>query len=179
MLTSGTTAQPRAVRITHCNIQANTNSIIQYLDLNPSDRILVVLPFYYCYGTSLLHTHLRVGGSMALCNTFAYPETALDMLASLDCTGFAGVPSTYQLLLRNTSFPSRKFPSLRKVQQAGGKLPVVFIQELRDCATRLRSSLLCMVKPKRPPGYPICLQKCWTPNWVRSARGFPALFCRF
>jgi acyl-CoA synthetase (AMP-forming)/AMP-acid ligase II len=136
MLTSGTTALPRAVRITHRNIQSNTTSIIQYLDLDCSDRILVVLPFYYCFGTSLLHTHLRVGGSLTLCNTFAYPETALDMLESTSCTGFAGVPSTYQLLLRNTSFPARKFKSLRKVQQAGGKLPVVFIQELKTALSQ-------------------------------------------
>ena len=130
MLTSGTTARPRAVRVTHRNIQANTNSIIEYLELNSQERILVILPFYYCFGTSLLHTHLRVGGSLALCNTFAYPETALDMIEATQSTGFAGVPSTYQTLLRNTSFPQRGFKSLKKVQQAGGKLPVVFIREL-------------------------------------------------
>jgi len=132
MLTSGTTARPRAVRITHRNIQANTNSIIEYLELNADDRILVVLPFYYCFGTSLLHTHLRVGGSLALCNTFAYPETALDMIEVTHSTGLAGVPSTYQTLLRNTSFPTRNLTTLRKIQQAGGKLPIVFIQELME-----------------------------------------------
>ena len=87
MLTSGTTALPRAVRITHRNIQANTDSIIEYLDLTAEERILVILPFYYCYGTSLLHTHLRMGGSLALCNTFAYPETALDMIETTQATG--------------------------------------------------------------------------------------------
>ena len=130
MLTSGTTARPRAVRVTHRNIQANTDSIIKYLELSSAERMLVVLPFYYCFGTSLLHTHLRVGGSLALCNTFAYPETVLDIFDTSESTGFAGVPSTYQTLLRNTSFPRRELKSLRKVQQAGGKLPVVFIKEL-------------------------------------------------
>jgi acyl-CoA synthetase (AMP-forming)/AMP-acid ligase II len=132
MLTSGTTSRPRAVRVTHRNIQANTDSIIEYLDLDHNDRILSILPFYYCFGTSLLHTHLRAGGSLALCNTFAYPETALDMIDATHSTGFAGVPSTYQTLLRNTSFPKRGLESLKKVQQAGGKLSVVFIQELRE-----------------------------------------------
>jgi acyl-CoA synthetase (AMP-forming)/AMP-acid ligase II len=130
MLTSGTTAYPRAVRVTHRNIQANTDSIIQYLDLTSQERILVVLPFYYCFGTSLLHTHLRVGGTVVICNTFAYPETALDLLDAAQCTGLAGVPSTYQTLLRNTTFAQRKLNSLRKIQQAGGKLQVVFIREL-------------------------------------------------
>lgn len=130
MFTSGTTARPRAVRVTHRNIQANTDSIINYLGLTSADRMLTVLPFYYCFGTSLLHTHLRVGGSLTLCNTFAYPETALDMMEHAECTGFAGVPSTYQTLLRNSSFPKRNIKTLRKVQQAGGKLPVVLIKEL-------------------------------------------------
>lgn len=130
MLTSGTTARPRAVRITHRNIQANTDSIIEYLKLNSAEKMLVVLPFYYCFGTSLLHTHLRVGASLVLCNTFAYPETALDMIELTHSTELAGVPSTYQMLLRNSSFPNRKISTLHEIQQAGGKLPVVLIKEL-------------------------------------------------
>ncbi len=130
MFTSGTTARPRAVRITHRNIQANTNSIVNYLALDANERIGVILPFYYCFGTSLLHTHLRVGGTLVVSNQFVYPETTLDLMEATECTGFAGVPSTYQTLLRNSTFPRRELKSLRKVQQAGGKLQTVLIQEL-------------------------------------------------
>lgn len=130
MFTSGTTAQPRAVRITHRNIQANTSSIIEYLDLGTTDRMMAILQFYYCFGASLLHTHLRVGGSLVLANSFVYPEVVLDLMEATECTGFAGVPSTYQTLLRNSTFPKRQIKSLSKVQQAGGKLQTVLIQEL-------------------------------------------------
>ena len=130
MFTSGTTARPRAVRITHRNIQANTSSIIEYLDLNAADRMLAVLQFYYCFGASLLHTHLRVGGSIVLANSFVYPEVVLDLIEETACTGLAGVPSTFQTLLRNATFLKRQIKSLRKVQQAGGKLQNVLIQEL-------------------------------------------------
>jgi long-chain acyl-CoA synthetase len=138
MFTSGTTARPRAVRVTHRNIQANTNSIIEYLELDSNERILVILPFYYCFGASLLHTHLRVGGSVALCNTFTFPETSLDLMESAECTGFAGVPSSFQLLLRNSTFPRRATPSLKKIQQAGGKLHSVLIQELVTAKPRAK-----------------------------------------
>ena len=94
--------------------------------------MMVALPFYYCFGTSLLHTHLRVGGRLVLCNSFVYPQVALDLMEAEQCTGFAGVPSMYQTLLRNSAFPRRAFPHLRKIQQAGGKLPSVLIQELVD-----------------------------------------------
>jgi acyl-CoA synthetase (AMP-forming)/AMP-acid ligase II len=138
MFTSGTTAKPHAVRVTHRNIQANTNSIIEYLQLSNADRIMAVLPFYYCFGTSLLHTHLRAGGSLALANSFVYPEMVLDLMESTECTGFAGVPSTYQTLLRNSSFPRREMKSLRKLQQAGGKLQNVLIEELVTAVPQAR-----------------------------------------
>lgn len=130
MLTSGTTAKPRITRVTHMNIQSNTDSIIQYLGLTRSDRILSVLPFYYCYGTSLLHTHLRVGGSLALADSVGFPEKVLDLMEETACTGFAGVPTTFQMYLRNSTFPQRSLPALQKIQQAGGKLMPALIEEL-------------------------------------------------
>lgn len=130
MFTSGTTARSRVVRVTHRNIQANTNSIIQYLELSQLDRIMAVLPFYYCFGTSLLHTHLRAGGSLVLGNTMTFPETIVDLMETTQCNGLAGVPSTFQTFLRNSSFPTRNNKPLRKIQQAGGKLQDVLIREL-------------------------------------------------
>lgn len=130
MFTSGTTARPKAVRITHRNLQANTDSIIEYLSLTAADRIFVVLPFDYCFGTSLLHTHLRVGGALVLNASFMYPETALNWLETSQATGLAGVPSIYQTLLRRTTFTKRPLRALRKIQQAGGKLSDVLIKEL-------------------------------------------------
>jgi long-chain acyl-CoA synthetase len=142
MFTSGTTAQPRLVRVTHHNIQANTNSIIQYLNLGIDDRVIAVLQFFYCFGTSLLHTHLRAGGSIVCATSFIFPEVVLDMMEKYRCTGFAGVPSTYQTLLRNTTFKKRKLESLNKFQQAGGKLQTVLIQEL--CASAPQAKVFVM-----------------------------------
>lgn len=130
MFTSGTTARPRLVRITHKNIQANTNSIIEYLNLTSQERVLAVLQFFYCFGTSLLHTHLRAGASIVMATSFAFPEVVVNMLEENACTGFAGVPSTFQTLLRNSTFPKRALRDLRKIQQAGGKLQNVLIEEL-------------------------------------------------
>jgi long-chain acyl-CoA synthetase len=130
MFTSGTTSRPRLVRVTHRNIQANTNSIVEYLELDSQDRVMALLQFFYCFGTSLLHSHLRAGGSVVMATSFVYPELVLNQMQAAACTGFAGVPSTYQTLLRNSTFPQRQFTSLRKLQQAGGKLQPVLIQEL-------------------------------------------------
>ena len=138
MLTSGSTGESKGVMVTHRNIEANSRDIITYLGLGPGDRTMTVLPFYYCYGTSLLHTHLMAGGSLVLNNRFMFPEKVLDEMAERRCSGFAGVPSTYQILLRRTHFAERRFPDLRWLQQAGGKLPNPFIQEIRRAFPKVR-----------------------------------------
>lgn len=132
IFTSGSTGIPKGVMLTHENLVTNTSSIIQYLELTSNDRIMAVLPFSYCFGTSLLHTHLRVGGSVVINNMFMFPGKVLDEINEKQCTGFAGVPSTFQILLRRSPLKKMQFPSLRYVQQAGGKLTDAFITELRE-----------------------------------------------
>ncbi len=138
MCTSGSTGEPKGVMVTHGNILCNTRDIIEYMGLRPDDRVMVVLPFSYCYGISLLHTHLAVGGSLVLNNRFMFPEKVLDDLQRKQCTGLAGVPATYQILLRKTHFAQREFPALRWLQQAGGSLPDSFLRELRQAMPQVR-----------------------------------------
>ena len=133
IFTSGSTGKPKGVMISHKNLIANTDSIVTYLKLSQADRMLVVLPFYYCYGLSLLHTHLRAGGSVILNNSFIFLGSVIRDLKQYQCTGFAGVPSHFQILLRKSdSFRNTEFPELRYVTQAGGKLPPIFIDEFRE-----------------------------------------------
>lgn len=133
LFTSGSTGEPKGVKLSHKNLRVNTTSIIEYLELNSDDIMLVVLPFYYCYGLSLLHTHLKVGGSIVLNNTFIFLGSVLKDLQKYKCTGFAGVPSHFQVLLRKSeSFKKLELPSLKYVTQAGGKLHNVFIREFMD-----------------------------------------------
>jgi long-chain acyl-CoA synthetase len=142
MFTSGSTGQPNAVKVSHRNIIANTESIIQALGLDASDRVMSVLPFDYCFGTSLLHTHLRVGGSLVLHNAFQYTEDVLNQMERFGCTEIAGVPLIYQRLLRKSSMPRRSWPTLRLAQQAGGKLADVFIREFRDAFPQTKLAVM-------------------------------------
>lgn len=121
--TSGSTGTPKGVMLSHKNIVSNMQSIVNYLKLVPSDRMLVVLPFHYIYGRSLLYTHFLSGGSIAIDNRFAFPSAILNTMKDLSITCFAGVPSTFSILMRKTDFARREFPSLRLMTQAGGPMP--------------------------------------------------------
>ena len=130
LFTSGSTGTPKGVLITHQNIIANTDSIIKYLHIGDNDIMGVVLPFYYCYGLSLLHTHIKVGGSLVLINSFIFLASVIENLKKYKCTGFAGVPSHFQILLKKSqTFRNTSFPQLRYVTQAGGKLHNIFIKD--------------------------------------------------
>ncbi len=122
VFTSGSTGTPRGVTLKHFNIRTNTQSIVSYLRLTEADRVMVVLPFYYIYGKSLLNTHFYVGGSVVIDNRFAYPNTVLQTMRDTRCTGFSGVPSTFAILLHRSAVRDYSFPSLRYVTQAGGAM---------------------------------------------------------
>jgi long-chain acyl-CoA synthetase len=127
--TSGSTGEPRGVMLTHRNLVANTRSIVSYLRLTAADRVMCVLPFYYVYGLSLLHTHVSVGGSVVIENRAAFPNVVLAAMQSSEVTGFAGVPSTFTLMLHRSSLEGVPLPRLRYVTVAGGAMPPPRVSE--------------------------------------------------
>jgi long-chain acyl-CoA synthetase len=130
--TSGSTGKPRGAVLSHLNILTNTRSIVDYLQLSPEDRIMVVLPFFYIYGKSLLNTHFYAGGSVVIDNRFLYPNVILQTMREQDVTGFAGVPSTFTILLSRSNIRTQKFTNLRYVTQAGGAMAPVVQKEIAE-----------------------------------------------
>jgi acyl-CoA synthetase (AMP-forming)/AMP-acid ligase II len=122
--TSGSAGRPKGVMLTHANIVANTRSTVAFLELGARDIQMVVLPFFYVMGKSLLNTHFAVGGRVVLNNTFGYTAAVLKQMAAEGVTGFSGVPSTYaHLLFRSPLARYRdKLPELRYCSQAGGHM---------------------------------------------------------
>lgn len=129
--TSGTTGRPKGVMLSHRNLVANVQSIVGYLGLRPPDRVAMVLPFYYVYGNSVLHTHVCAGATIVHAGTLTFPAQVLKNIAEQRCTGFSGVPATFARLLTVSDIESYALGSLRYVTQAGAAMSPALLQRLR------------------------------------------------
>ena len=132
--TSGSTGKPKGVMLTHANVVANVNSICQYLQLTDRDIQMVVLPFFYVMGKSLLNTIVAAGGTLVVNNKFAFPATVVNQMIQEKVTLFSGVPSTFAYLLHRSPLKKSKdqFKHLRMVTQAGGHMARSVKTALRD-----------------------------------------------
>ncbi|HYG92500.1 MAG TPA: AMP-binding protein [Nocardioides sp.] len=131
--TSGSTGSPKLVRLSASNLESNARAIATYLRLTADDRALVTLPLDYCYGLSVLHSHLAVGAGLVLTD-LSVTEPALWRLArAAGVTSFAGVPYTFDLL-EAAGWPH--LPTLRLVTQAGGRMSPELVRALAERGDR-------------------------------------------
>ena len=108
--TSGSTGSPKLVRLSHDNLQANAESIAEYLDIRPADRAATTLPMHYCYGLSVVHSHLQSGAGLVLTDLSVVDRCFWDLVAEHEVSTFAGVPFTFELLDR-VGFEQLDLPS--------------------------------------------------------------------
>jgi len=138
--TSGTTGSPKLVRISGAALEANARAIAGYLALGPGERAIASLPLHYCYGLSVLNSHLVAGGSVVLPPGGLLHPGFWPAFAHHRCTSFAGVPYSYALLAARGWRPG-ELPTLRTMTQAGGRLApetaLALAQALRARGARL------------------------------------------
>src|ERR1700733_1807701 len=132
MPTSGSTGVPRLVRVSHGNLTANTEAIIRSQHLEPDERAMLILPLSYCFGASVVHTHLYQGGGVVYDSRSILPDKKLHANAQSRRPTFADVPTVYNILLHRSNIRSIPLPSLRRFLQAGGALAPKKIRQFRE-----------------------------------------------
>jgi acyl-CoA synthetase (AMP-forming)/AMP-acid ligase II len=133
--TSGSTSSPKLVRLSADNLSSNAASIVEYLELAPSDRAITTLPPNYCYGLSVIHSHLHIGASIVLSNDSVLDDSFWHDVRTHEVSSFAGVPHTFDLLDR-VGFADMHLPTLRTITQAGGRMPPDRVLRFADLADR-------------------------------------------
>jgi len=119
--TSGSTGSPKLVRLSRDNLSANAASIAEFLDIRPSDRAPTTLPMHYCYGLSVVNSHLLRGAALVMTDMSVVDPCFWELFRGAGATSLAGVPYTYDLLDR-VGFEEMALPTLRYVTQAGGRM---------------------------------------------------------
>lgn len=126
--TSGSTGDPKLVRLSKKNIDSNARSIAEYLELTNSDRAITTLPWHYSYGMSVLNSYLASGASIVL-NPYSIVESEFRSLCDKTRpTSMALVPHQFELMdrLEVEDLPVR---GMRYVTQAGGRLDPALIRK--------------------------------------------------
>jgi len=128
LTTSGSTGQPRCVRLSYENLQSNASAIRSALQLTFADQSLLSLPWSSAYGLSVLHSHWAAGGAVVLGQHSPVQREFWELFRQTSATNMAGVPVTFEQLAR-LRFNRMSLPSLRLLTQAGGKLGSELVQQ--------------------------------------------------
>ncbi|WP_454789484.1 AMP-binding protein [Mycolicibacterium lutetiense] len=121
MSTSGSTGSPKLVRLSYTNLASNAAAIAEYLSISETDRAATTLPMSYCYGLSVINSHLIRGATVILTDRSVVDDKFWELFVRHRATTFAGVPHTFELLDR-IGFDAMDLPHLRYVTQAGGQM---------------------------------------------------------
>ena len=119
--TSGSTGNPKFVRLSSTNVIANATQIASALSLSPSHRALGHLPLFYSYGLSVLTSHLIAGASVVLTKASAVQPEFWHAMEHYEVSSLPGVPYHYEMYKR-MKLAERDLPALKDVTQAGGRL---------------------------------------------------------
>ncbi|MFZ5869734.1 MAG: AMP-binding protein [Actinomycetota bacterium] len=141
--TSGSTGSPKLVRLSGENLQSNAESIATYLGIRESDRAATTLPIHYCYGLSVVNSHLLRGAGLVLTGLSVVDPCFWDLARAHRVTALAGVPHTFELLDR-VGFADMDLPDLRYVTQAGGRLEPEKVRRFAELGRRRGWDLFVM-----------------------------------
>ncbi|MEV6347057.1 AMP-binding protein [Actinoplanes sp. NPDC051851] len=128
LTTSGSTGNPKLVRLSRGAVLANAEQVAESLGITGADVAITTLPLFYSYGMSVLHSHLLRGATVVLERTGIMQRDFWTAVNEHRVTSMAFVPYQYEML-RRLRFDPAKYPSLRTITQAGGRLRTQLVTE--------------------------------------------------
>ncbi len=130
--TSGSTGFPKGVMMTHLNMVTAATSITRYLENTAEDIILTALPLSFDYGLYQVLMGIKVGATVLLERSYAYPQVIVEKLIREKATGFPIVPTMVAILLQMKGLTPDRFTSLRYMTNTAAALPPAHITKLRE-----------------------------------------------
>jgi long-chain acyl-CoA synthetase len=129
--TSGSTGFPKGAMMTHQNVVAAATSITAYLENTADDVILNVLPISFDYGLYQVLMAVKVGATLVLEQSFAFPQAIFARMTAERVTGLPLVPTMAALILQMRDLAPGTFPHLRYITNTAAALPPAHIARLQ------------------------------------------------
>lgn len=129
--TSGSTGRPKGVMMTHRNIEAAATSLTGLLKNTADDIILSVLPLSFNYGLYQLLMSVKLGATLVLEKSFAFPQAVFDLMRAEKVTGFPIVPTMSAIMMQMKDLAAGFLPDLRYITNTAAQLPVPHIEFLQ------------------------------------------------
>lgn len=165
---SGTTARPKVVPLTHANLFAGARAVVETLHLDSTDRVLAAMPMFHIHGVvATLLAPLLAGGSVICCRDRAVDELVAHLaslrptwfsasptllLAVLDAAERAGaMPPLHHLrFLRSVTMPLAS--TARQRLESAFQVPVVEVYGMTEASSQVCSTRLPATGIERRPG---------------------------
>ena len=141
--TSGSTGNPKLVKLTKKNVHSNAESIAESLRITEDERPITILPMHYSYGLSIINSHLLKGATLLLTNKSIAQKEFWIFAKEQKASSISGVPYTYEILKRLRLF-RMDLPHLKTLTQAGGKLSANLVKEYVEYANQSGRKFIVM-----------------------------------
>jgi acyl-CoA ligase (AMP-forming) (exosortase A-associated) len=129
LYTSGSTGLPKGVVLSHRNLIVGGQSVSQYLENGPEDRILAALPLSFDAGLSQITTAFWSGATVILMN-YLLARDLKQICAKEAVTGLTAVPPLW-FQLSELDWSDGAGASMRYIANTGGHMPYPLLQRLR------------------------------------------------
>jgi acyl-CoA synthetase (AMP-forming)/AMP-acid ligase II len=143
LTTSGSTGNPKLVRLSGAAVRANAEAIVAALGITGDDVAPTTLPLFYTFGLSVLNSHLLAGATVVLERTGILQRDFWTAVNEHGVTTLAAVPYQYEML-RRLRFDPAKYPTLRTLTQAGGRLRTELVTDFADRMATVGGRLFVM-----------------------------------
>ena len=125
--TSGTTSRPKGVPLTHGNLMASLENIVNTYTLTQDDLAMVVMPLFHVHGLiGVSLSAMKSGGSMVIPPRFS-ASNFWQIQADTNATWYSAVPTIHQILLMRADEDNAPNQSFRFIRSCSAALaPTVF-----------------------------------------------------
>jgi len=131
LYTSGTTGKQKGATLSHGNVVSNMYATSHLLRIDPSDRLLLFLPLFHCFGQNfIMNSAITSGATLVLHRRFV-PEEIVAPIGRDGVTMFFAVPTVYIALL-NAGLGPEALSGVRYYFSAAATMPVEVAARWRE-----------------------------------------------